>query len=124
MRVYVAHLDVLGLAYKREQFYRILGDARVRQPSVDLTILAGDLNTFRIRSRPSWAGLTAAAELDGFRDLTTAIEYTHHTVRRARLRQKLDAIFVRRSRPVHYRSWSLDIPGSDHIPVFAEITLE
>lgn len=124
MRIYVAHLDVLGLVHKREQFYRILADARVRQPAADLTILAGDLNTYRIRSRPSWAGLTAAAELDGFRDLTTEIEYTHHTVRRVHFKQKLDAIFVRHARPGHYRSWSLDIPGSDHIPVFAEITLD
>lgn len=120
VRIYVAHLDVLGLMHKREQFYRILADARVRQPEATLTILAGDLNTYKIRSRPTWAGLTAAAELDGFKDLTTEIQYTHHTVRRVRFRQKLDAIFVRAA-PARYRSWSLDIQGSDHIPVFAEI---
>ncbi|MBI4788478.1 MAG: endonuclease/exonuclease/phosphatase family protein [Chloroflexi bacterium] len=124
VRVYVAHLDVLGIAHKWEQFRRILGDARARQPAANLTILAGDLNTYRIRSRPNWANMIAAAELDGFQDLTSEIRWTHHTLRRVRFRQKLDAIFVRRTRPLRYRSWSLDVSGSDHIPVFAEITLE
>lgn len=123
-RMYVAHLDVLGIAHKREQFFRILADARTRQPAADLTILAGDLNTFRIRSRPSWSDLASAAQKDGFQDLTTEIPWTHHTVRRMRFRQKLDAIFVRRRRDVQYRSWSEDVPGSDHIPVFADLTLE
>ena len=124
VRIYVAHLDVLGIAHKWAQFRAILADARVRQPPSDLTILAGDLNTYRIRSRPTWTGLTSAAELDGFYDLTTEIRWTHHTLRRVGFRQKLDAIFVQRARPMHYRSWSLDILGSDHIPVFAEITFE
>ena len=34
---------------------------------------------------------------------------------------KLDAIFLRCDRSLRYESWSLDLPGSDHIPVFAEI---
>ncbi len=122
LRVYIAHLDVFGLAHKCEQFNRILSDAKDRQPTVDLTIIMGDLNTFRIRSRPSWSGMADAARLDGFEDLTTEIRWTHHTLKRVRFRQKLDAIFVRRARPFTYRSRSLDIPGSDHIPVFAEIT--
>lgn len=123
-RMYVAHLDVLGIAHKREQFHHILADARTRQPETDLTILAGDLNTFRIRSHPSWTDLASAAQKDGFQDLTTEIPWTHHTVRRVRFRQKLDAIFVRRRRQVQYRSWTDDVPGSDHIPVFADLTLE
>ncbi len=124
IRVYVAHLDVLGVAHKREQFLRILSDGRTRQPPAGMTILAGDLNTFRFRSRPSWAALTRAAGASGFHDLTSEIVWTHHLWRRVRLRQKLDAIFVRCERPYQYHSWSLDIPGSDHIPVFAEITWE
>ncbi len=53
LRVYVAHLDVLGMTHKREQFNRILSDAKTRQPSVGVALIAGDLNTFHIRSRPS-----------------------------------------------------------------------
>jgi endonuclease/exonuclease/phosphatase family metal-dependent hydrolase len=113
---------VLGVAHKREQFQRILLDAHRRQPPTAATILAGDLNTFRVRSRPSWAALTAAAEAEGFQDLTTEIVWTHRPWRRVRFRQKLDAIFVRCEGQCQYRSWSLDVPGSDHIPVFAEIT--
>jgi endonuclease/exonuclease/phosphatase family metal-dependent hydrolase len=122
LRIYVAHLDVLGLTFKREQFRRILEDDHKREPA-DLTILAGDLNTFRFRSRPSWVELTAAAEAVGFQELTSEITWTH-MIRNVRIRQKLDAIFVRHLRPVRYRSWTLAIPGSDHIPVFAEITLD
>lgn len=122
LRTYVAHLDVLGFEHKREQFYRILRDSRARSPA-ELTILAGDLNTFRVRSTPSWVELRKAAEAEGFRDLTSEIEWTH-SWRRVRFRQKLDAIFVKSTRPFHYHSWSLDIPGSDHIPIFAEIELE
>lgn len=120
LRFYVAHLDVLGLEYKREQFYRILSDLHNRPPT-DLTILAGDMNTFRIRSRPSWASLTRAAEAEGLQDLTSEIRWTH-SVRRVHFRQKLDAIWVKSIRPFQYRSWSLDIRGSDHIPVFAQVT--
>jgi endonuclease/exonuclease/phosphatase family metal-dependent hydrolase len=122
LRIYVAHLDVLGVAHKREQFFHILADARTRQPQTRLTIIAGDLNTFRIRARPSWSELLSAAHRDGFEDITSEIRWTHQ-VRRMRFRQKLDAIFVRYIAPFQCRSWSLDIPGSDHIPVFAEFTL-
>jgi endonuclease/exonuclease/phosphatase family metal-dependent hydrolase len=122
LRFYAAHLDVLGVGYKREQFQRILLDAHRRLPPTAATILAGDLNTFRLRSRPSWAGLTAAAEAEGFQDLTSEILWTHRPWRRVMFRQKLDAIFVRCDRQCQNRSWSLDVRGSDHIPVFAEIT--
>ena len=122
LRVYSAHLDVIGFAHKREQFFHILKDMRTRPP-VDLTILAGDLNTFKFRARPTWRELSAAAEAQGLLDLTSDIRWTHW-VPRLRMKQKLDAIFVGRSRLLHYRAWSLDIRGSDHIPVFAEVTLE
>ncbi len=119
LRVYVAHLDVVGFQHKREQFYRILQDAQERPP-VELTIIAGDLNTFKIRSRPSWKQLTTAAAAAGFQDLTSEIRWTH-SVPRLRLKQKLDAIFIKYAHRTRCRSWSLDIAGSDHIPVFAEI---
>ena len=53
-------------------------------------------------------------------DLTSDIKWTH-AIRRVPVRQKLDAIFVSCERPLQYWSWSLDLPSSDHIPVFAEI---
>lgn len=121
LRLYVAHLDVLGLQHKREQFGYIIRDAQAR-PSVDLAIVAGDMNTFKIRSRPSWLDLFAVAENAGFADVTTRIPWTH-AVRRLRFRQKLDAIFVKRRRPFDCRSWTLETRGSDHIPVFADLTL-
>ena len=119
LRVYAAHLDVVGFAHKREQFSRIVNDAQGRAP-VDLTILAGDLNTFRVRSFPKWSGMVSDAEAAGLHDLTSEIHWTH-AVRSIRLKQKLDAIFVGGRRPLRYRSWSLDIAGSDHIPVLADI---
>ncbi len=122
IRMYSAHLDVLGFAHKRAQFSRVLADSRSRPP-VDLTIIAGDLNTFRVRSRPSWKELSAAAEAEGFRDLTGEVVWTHRPFPRLRLRQKLDSILVKYSGPLGSRAWALDIPGSDHIPVFADIML-
>jgi endonuclease/exonuclease/phosphatase family metal-dependent hydrolase len=118
IRLYVAHLDVLGYEHKLQQFGRILADLEERDPA-DITILAGDLNTFAMARRPRWTRLRSAAELAGFEDLTTDIKWTHRP--RMPARQKLDAIFVRCERSLLYESWSLDLPGSDHIPVFAEI---
>ena len=118
IRVYVAHLDVLGYQHKLQQFNHILEDLAVRDEA-DITILAGDLNTFKMGRRPRWTRLRSAAEEAGFEDLTSDIKWTHRS--RMPARQKLDAIFVRCERPLRYESWSLDLPGSDHIPVFAEI---
>ena len=118
IRLYVAHLDVLGYQHKLQQFNRILEDLATRDEA-DITILAGDLNTFKMGPRPRWTRLRSAAEAAGFEDLTTDIKWTHRS--RVPARQKLDAIFVRCDRPLLYESWSLDLPGSDHIPVFAEI---
>ena len=123
VRIYVAHLDVMGYELKHQQFHHILRDAHAR-PAVDLSVIAGDLNTFRLfRARPSWKQLEDAATGVGFRDITTEILWTR-SESGGRLKQKLDAIFIRQPRAVPYRSWSLEIPGSDHIPVFAELSLE
>ena len=119
IRVYVAHLDVMGYQHKLAQFRRILSDSATRDPAA-MTILAGDLNTFKMATRPRWTRLRAAAAEAGFEDLTSDIRWTH-SMRRVRVRQKLDAIFVSCERPLRYQSWSVDLPGSDHIPVFAEI---
>ncbi len=121
-RIYVVHLDVIGFAHKRSQLARVMRDARRRTP-VDLTIIAGDMNTFRLHTLPRWTDLADLARSEGFTDLTSEIQWTQHAVRRLRLRQKLDAILVRQTHPGNYRSWTLDIPGSDHIPVFADLTL-
>lgn len=119
IRTYVAHLDVMGYQHKLQQFRRILSDSATRTPS-EITILAGDLNTFKMATRPRWTRLRTAAAEAGFEDLTSDIKWTH-SIRRVPVRQKLDAIFVSCERPLRYQSWSLDLPGSDHIPVFAEI---
>ena len=122
LRIYVAHLDVMGYELKRQQFHHILEDARKR-PAADLSVIAGDLNTFRLfRTRPSWKQLEDAANAVGFRDITTEILWTR-SESRGRLKQKLDAIFIQQPSSVPYRSWSLEVPGSDHIPVFAELHL-
>ena len=122
LRIYVVHFDVVGFAHKREQLACVLADARARPP-VDTTFIAGDLNTFRVRSRPSWAALRHAAEAERFVELTGAIGWTH-SVRSLRLKQKLDAIFVRHAHPLRCRAWALHTGGSDHIPVFADIELD
>ena len=123
VRIYVAHLDVMGYELKRQQFHYILEDAQKR-PAADLSVIAGDLNTFRLfRARPSWQQLEDAANAVGFREITTEILWTR-SESNGRLKQKLDAIFIQQPRSVPYRSWSLEIPGSDHIPVFAELRLE
>ncbi len=123
LRVYAAHLDVLGIAFKRAQFVKIVADARERAPRADITLVAGDLNTFHVGIHRRWKTLADAAQAAGFQDLTTEIEWTHQAGRRLRWRQKLDAIFIRRDRPVRYHSAALEIPGSDHLPVFAQIEL-
>jgi endonuclease/exonuclease/phosphatase family metal-dependent hydrolase len=120
VRVCAAHLDVLGYRFKRHQFRAILDDLRDRPP-VDLLILAGDFNTFRIGGRPTWAQLKRdAAELN-LRAISDEIKWTQSTLR---MKQKLDEIFLATSRPCHSHVWSLDVKGSDHLPIFAEITIE
>ena len=122
LRAYSAHLDVLGFAHKQTQFSHIVDDMHGRAP-VDLTILMGDLNTFRFRARPSWVGLHAAAEAEGISDITREIDWTQWDPH-LRVRQKLDAIFAGGPRFVAWRSWSLNLRSSDHIPLFAEIVLD
>ncbi len=121
LRIYVAHLDVLGFTHRRNQLNTIFLDQQLRSPT-DITCIAGDFNTFKIRKRPSWNALVEDTKTQGFVDLTSEINWTFSEPR-LRMKQKLDAIFLKPN-TLSYTSWSLDEPGSDHIPVFANIVLE
>ena len=116
LRLFCVHLDVLGVAHRRDQLRAVL-DHDADRPAADLTVIAGDLNTFGLNGRPAWAGLYAEALAHGFQDVTAGVGWTQA---RLRVRQKLDAVLARPPELVS-RSWALDLPGSDHIPVLAEI---
>ncbi len=121
IRVYVTHLDVFGYYHKRAQLKAIFTHSESQKP-VDLTCIIGDFNTFKVASRPRWKNLSVDAKEAGFLDLTTEIVWTF--VRPGvRFKQKLDSIFIK---PFNYpyKSWSLDIKGSDHIPVFCDINIK
>jgi endonuclease/exonuclease/phosphatase family metal-dependent hydrolase len=120
IRIYVTHLDVLGFNHKRAQLNAIFEHDMVQSP-VDLCIVVGDFNTFKFVSRPSWKNLAEDAREAGFTDLTTEIFWTFSR-RRVRFKQKLDSVFIKPF-DFKYKSWSLDIKGSDHIPVFTTIEI-
>lgn len=117
VRLYSVHLDVLGVAHKHAQLARVLADATERPP-VDLTVIAGDMNTFGIAGRPRWAALRRLAHEAGFEELTVNVGWTH---RGLGVRQKLDAIFAS-PLGLTYRSRRIVLPGSDHIPIMAELS--
>jgi endonuclease/exonuclease/phosphatase family metal-dependent hydrolase len=127
-RIYVVHFDIVGFASKKRQLSFILNDANYRK-AVDIEIIAGDINTFKYFKFPKWKSIKVLTEKEGFTDLTSEIKWTFSDYRFTQnyfARHKLDAIFIRsksRNSEFIYKSWSLDIPGSDHIPVFANITL-
>jgi endonuclease/exonuclease/phosphatase family metal-dependent hydrolase len=114
LRVYVMHLDVLGFTHKLEQFRAILADMGSR-PSVPLTILAGDMNTFGPPRLQLWRRLRAAAHEAGLVELTHSLRRTHWTG------MKLDAIYSQGRSTSAYHAWTLSLRASDHLPVFAEI---
>lgn len=120
LRIYVTHFDVIGFYHKRAQLDAIFAHDLL-QPPTDLCCIVGDFNTFKIVSRPKWRNLAETARNHGFSDLTTEIFWTFSR-RRVRFRQKLDSIFIK-PYDFKYKSWSLDINGSDHIPVFSDIFL-
>lgn len=122
LSVCTAHLDVIGYRFKRQQFRAILDDLRSR-PDAELSILAGDFNTFRIGGKPTWAHLKHDAAELGLRAISDEIPWTQ-AIRALHLRQKLDEIFVASRCPIHSKVWTLDVQGSDHLPIFAEITIE
>lgn len=121
LRVCAAHLDVLGYRFKQRQFRAVLEDLNLRPP-VDLTLLAGDFNTLRIGGHPTWAELKRDAAELGLYAISDKIRWTQ-AIRALRLRQKLDEIFLACAQPYQTRVWTLDVTGSDHLPIFADITL-
>jgi len=40
------------------------------------------------------------------------------------MKQKLDEIFVASARVFHARVWTLEVEGSDHLPIFADLVIE
>ena len=119
LRVYTVHLDVLGIVHKQFQLLAVLEDADRRRP-VDVTLIAGDLNTYGVRGRPRWAGLRALVEGHGFEDVTVDVGWTHRA--RGGIRQKLDALLVRPS-GLDWRARAEPLDGSDHIPIVGEVEL-
>jgi endonuclease/exonuclease/phosphatase family metal-dependent hydrolase len=119
LRVYTVHLDVLGIVHKHVQLLAVLEDADRRHP-VDVTLIAGDLNTYGLRGRPRWAGLRMLVEGHGFEDVTVDVGWTHRA--RGGIRQKLDALLVRPP-GLDWRARAEPLDGSDHIPIVAEAVL-
>ncbi len=116
---------MIGLASKKKQMTFLLEDTNQRKKA-DIEIIAGDINTFKYFKFPSWSGMMLITEKAAFKDLTTDIQWTFKDKRlpeRFLSKHKVDAIFIRQQSLFSYTSWSLDVPGSDHIPVFANITL-
>jgi endonuclease/exonuclease/phosphatase family metal-dependent hydrolase len=120
IRIYVTHFDVLGFYHKMAQLDAIFAHEKLQKPT-DICLVVGDFNTFKFVSRPSWRNMEKAAEQAGFTDLTTEIIWTFSR-KMIRFRQKLDSIFIKPAN-FPYKSWSLDIGGSDHIPVFSDIEI-
>jgi endonuclease/exonuclease/phosphatase family metal-dependent hydrolase len=119
LRVYTVHLDVLGVVHKQLQLLAVLEDAD-RRRRVDVTLIAGDLNTYGVRGRPRWAGLRALVEGHGFEDVTIEVGWTHRS--RGGIRQKLDALLIRPP-GLGWRAHAEPLDGSDHIPIVAEVEL-
>jgi endonuclease/exonuclease/phosphatase family metal-dependent hydrolase len=117
---YSVHLDIFGAAHKREQVLDVMKD-RLARPPADLTIVAGDLNLFQLSRWPSWSKLIEAYEAEGFADAARRIRWTH-SHRALPIKQKLDSILVRSPAGVKLRSWTVEARGSDHIPLFADIS--
>ena len=117
---YSVHLDISGLAHKREQLAYVIEDQQARTPA-DLTVVAGDLNMYHLSRWPSWSGVIQAYEAAGFVDAARSIRWTH-SFPALGIKQKLDSILVRSSGGLEIRSWTIDVRGSDHIPLFADLT--
>jgi endonuclease/exonuclease/phosphatase family metal-dependent hydrolase len=116
---YSAHLDISGLAHKRRQLAHVLEDRRIRA-AADITVVAGDLNTFHLARWPSWGQLARAYEAEGFADMAASTRWTH-TLPALAIRQKLDWLLVRSIVVRCGRSWTLPSRASDHIPLFVDL---
>lgn len=118
LRFYAVHLDVFGIIHKHAQLARVFDDAS-RRAAADISVVAGDMNTYGIAGRPRWTELRRLAETANFEELTTGIGWTHRTLG---VRQKLDAMFAS-PRGLRHRARRLLLPGSDHVPVLVELEL-
>ena len=118
LRFYAVHLDVFGITHKHAQLARVFDDAS-RRAEADISLIAGDMNTYGIAGRPRWTELRRLAETANFEELTTGIGWTHRTLG---VRQKLDAMFAS-PRGLRHRARRLLLPGSDHVPVLVELEL-
>lgn len=116
---YSVHLDIFGAAHKREQLLDVMQD-RLARPPADITVVAGDLNLFHMSRWPSWSKLIEAYEAHGFADAARSIRWTH-SLGALPIKQKLDSILVRSSVELKLRSWTVQVHGSDHIPLFADL---
>lgn len=116
---YSVHLDISGVAHKREQLLRVIEDEHARQPA-DVTVVAGDLNMYHLSRWPSWSRVIQVYEAEGFFDAARSIRWTH-SMPALPIRQKLDSILVRSSFGMELRSWTIRVRGSDHIPLFADL---
>lgn len=121
VRLISAHLDVLGFEHRSRQLGAVLDAARA-EPRPQLTLIGGDFNTFGIHGVPSWARLRGEAVARGFTELTANVPWTQRH-RALRVRQKLDAIFAATAGGAQHDAWAMPIDASDHLPVFAEITI-
>jgi endonuclease/exonuclease/phosphatase family metal-dependent hydrolase len=117
VRVYSVHLDVLGFAHRVRQLTAVLEHDATAAPA-DLTLIAGDLNTFGPAALPAWRRLRAEAAKAGFADVSEEVRWTH---RAGWVHQKLDAVLARSGRPLRHRAWTLLTDASDHLPVFVEL---
>jgi endonuclease/exonuclease/phosphatase family metal-dependent hydrolase len=118
LRLYAVHLDVFGITHRHAQLATVLDDASHR-PTADVSLIAGDMNTYGIAGRPRWTELRRLAEAANFEEVTTGIGWTHRALG---VRQKLDAVFASpRGLPHHARRFPL--PGSDHVPVVVDLDI-
>jgi endonuclease/exonuclease/phosphatase family metal-dependent hydrolase len=118
LRLYAVHLDVFGITHRHAQLATVLDDASQR-PTADVSLIAGDMNTYGIAGRPRWTELRRIAEAANFEEVTTGIGWTHRALG---VRQKLDAVFASpRGLPHQARRFSL--PGSDHVPVLVDLDI-
>lgn len=118
-RFYSAHFDQFGFTYKKDQLQALINDNEKRE-EVDFVCIAGDLNTFKILKRPTWNALQKIAKDYGFVDITSDITWTYQR-RSFRYKQKTDAIFLKNVKT--FTSKSSNLSGSDHLPIFANVTL-
>ena len=114
--IHVVHLDVWGVTHKVAQFRAVLDDA-AQPPRPDLGVIAGDLNTYGPPRIRSWSQIHRHAGDQGYRDVSSPIEWTHAA---GRMRQKLDWIFVG-PRQVPARAEVVHVGGSDHRPLLLEL---